>query len=42
MLSTGFGAAPAFGGAGADQVALNIGQPAENRQHQGVTSRNGF
>ena len=34
MLSTGFGAAPAFGGAGADQVALNIGEASEYRQHQ--------
>jgi hypothetical protein len=28
------GAAPTFGGTGADQVALNIGQAAEYRQHQ--------
>ena len=34
MLSTGLGAAPAFGSTGADQVALNIGQAAEYRQHQ--------
>jgi hypothetical protein len=33
-LSLGLGAAPAFGGTGADKVALNIGQPAEYRQHQ--------
>jgi hypothetical protein len=26
--------APAFGGTGADQVALNIGQAVEHRQHQ--------
>ena len=29
MLSLGLGAAPAFGGAGADQVAPNIGKPAQ-------------
>jgi hypothetical protein len=29
----GLGAAPAFGGAGADQVALDIGKAAEYRQH---------
>src|SRR5438270_368073 len=34
MLSLGLGATPAFGGAGADKIALNIGQPAEHRQHQ--------
>ena len=34
MLSLGLGAAPAFGGAGADKVALYIGKPAENREHQ--------
>jgi hypothetical protein len=33
-LSLGLGAAPAFGGAGADKVALNISQAAEYRQHQ--------
>jgi hypothetical protein len=30
----GLGAAPALGGAGADKIALNIGKPAENGQHQ--------
>jgi hypothetical protein len=34
VLSLGLGAAPAFGGAGADKIALNIGKPAEYRQHQ--------
>jgi hypothetical protein len=34
MLSLGLGAVPAFGGAGADQVALNIGKAAEYRHHQ--------
>ena len=34
MLPLGLGAAPALGGAGADKIALNIGQPAEYRQHQ--------
>src|SRR6202040_292317 len=34
MLSTGLGAAPAFGGAGADKIALDIGQASEYRQHQ--------
>jgi hypothetical protein len=33
-LSLGLGAVPAFGGAGADQIALDIGQAAENRDHQ--------
>ena len=33
-LSLCFGAAPAFGGVGADQVPFDIRQPAENRQHQ--------
>src|SRR6516225_1643327 len=32
-LSLVLGAASAFGGAGADQVALNIGKPAEYREH---------
>jgi hypothetical protein len=32
--STGLGAAPAICGAGADKIALDVGQPAENRQHQ--------
>jgi hypothetical protein len=27
VLSSGLGAAPAFGGAGADKIALNIGEP---------------
>jgi hypothetical protein len=35
-LSLGLGAAPAFGGAGADKIALNIGQAAEYRQHQAL------
>jgi len=30
----GLGAAPAFGGAGADQIALDIGEAAENGNHQ--------
>jgi hypothetical protein len=30
----GLGAAPAFGGAGADEVALNVGEASEYRQHQ--------
>jgi phosphate-selective porin len=34
MLSSGLAAAPTFGGAGADQVALHVGKPAEYRQHQ--------
>jgi hypothetical protein len=34
MLPAGLGAAPALCRAGADQVALDIGQPAEYRQHQ--------
>jgi hypothetical protein len=34
MLSTGLGAAPAFGGVGADQVALHVCQAAENGNHQ--------
>ena len=33
-LFLGLGAAPAFGCAGADKVALNIGKPAEYGQHQ--------
>ena len=33
-LSLSLGAATAFGGTGADKVALDIGQPAEYRQHQ--------
>jgi hypothetical protein len=34
----GLGAAPAFGGAGADQVALDIGEASENRQHQAASA----
>jgi hypothetical protein len=34
LLSLGLGAAPALGGAGADQIALHVGQAAENREHQ--------
>jgi len=34
MLSLGLGAASAFGGAGADQVALHVGEAAENGEHQ--------
>jgi hypothetical protein len=33
-LSLGLGAAPAFGGAGADKIALDIGQAAQYREHQ--------
>lgn len=33
MPPLGLGAAAAFGGAGADQVALNIGEAAENGNH---------
>jgi hypothetical protein len=36
MLSLGLGAAAAFGGAGADKIALYIGKPAQNRQHQPI------
>jgi hypothetical protein len=34
VLSLGLGAAPAFGGAGADKVTLHVRQSAEYRQHQ--------
>jgi hypothetical protein len=34
VLSSGFGTAPAFGGTGADKIALHIRQPAENGDHQ--------
>jgi hypothetical protein len=34
VLSLGLGAAPAFGGAGADEVALHVGEAPEYRQHQ--------
>jgi hypothetical protein len=34
VATLGLGAAPAFGSAGAYEMALNIGQPAEYRQHQ--------
>jgi hypothetical protein len=34
MLSLGLGTASAFGGAGADKIALHIGEACENRQHQ--------
>src|SRR3954464_13278820 len=34
MLSLGLGAAPAFSSAGADKIALNVRQPAENGNHQ--------
>ena len=34
MLSLGLGTAPAFGGAGADKIALHVRNPAEYRQHQ--------
>ena len=34
MLSLGLGAAPPFGGAGANQVALYVGEAAENGEHQ--------
>ena len=33
-LSLGLGAAPAFGCAGADKIAFNIGEASENREHQ--------
>jgi hypothetical protein len=34
VLSLGLGAAPAFGGAGADQIALDVGEASEYREHQ--------
>jgi hypothetical protein len=34
MLPALLRAAPAFGGAGADKITLNIGKPAKYRQHQ--------
>jgi hypothetical protein len=34
VLPLGLGAAPAFGGARADYIALNIGKAADYRQHQ--------
>ena len=34
VLSLGLGAASAFGGTGADKIALHVGEAAENRQHQ--------
>jgi hypothetical protein len=34
MLSAGLGAAPTFGGAGANKVALHVRQAAENSNHQ--------
>src|SRR5215469_2409752 len=34
VLSLGLGAAPAFGGTGADEIALNIGEASEYGQHQ--------
>jgi len=34
VLPLGLGAASAFGGARADQVALDVGKAAEHRQHQ--------
>jgi hypothetical protein len=30
----GLGAASALGGAGADKIALNVGRPAEYREHK--------
>jgi len=39
MLSLGLGAAPAFGGSGADKIALHVRQPAEYRQHQASGTR---
>jgi hypothetical protein len=34
VLSLGLGAAPAFGGAGADQIALHVGEASEDGEHQ--------
>jgi hypothetical protein len=34
VLSLGLGAAPAFGCAGTNEVALDVGEASENRQHQ--------
>jgi hypothetical protein len=34
VLSLGLGAAPAFGGAGADKIALHVGEASEYREHQ--------
>jgi hypothetical protein len=34
MLSLGLGAAPAFGGAGADKIALYVGEASEDGEHQ--------
>jgi len=34
VFSLGLGAAPAFGGAGADEVVLYLGEASEYRQHQ--------
>ena len=38
MLSLGLGAAPALGGAGADEIALNIGKPAGGRAAPGAAA----
>jgi len=34
VLPSGLGAAPALGGAGADQIALHVREASEYRQHQ--------
>jgi hypothetical protein len=34
MLSLRLGAAPAFGGSGADKIALHVGETSEYREHQ--------
>ena len=34
MLPLGLGAAPAFGGTGADKIALHVGEASENGEHQ--------
>jgi hypothetical protein len=34
VLSFGLGAASAFGGAGADQIALHVGEASEDGEHQ--------
>ena len=36
MLSLGLGAAPSFGGACANQIALYVGEASEYRQHQAL------
>jgi hypothetical protein len=34
MLPSGLGTAPAFDGAGADQIALHVGEAAQHREYQ--------